>query len=187
MLAASDAIKPVKRMIYLTNHDQNYNDGGHLISDIYGENVYPLTALLFTFNGMPLLYNGQEIGGKQILDYFNDTKINWDNRDDKMYAIIKNIAAIKHATTALRDDAQIIIHKTSNPQTFAYTRASGKDAVLTVINLGTSAIDVEIDGALPGTYTQKYNGGNAPEKISETIAAPAKITVPQKGFVIYTK
>jgi len=187
MLAASDAIKPVKRMIYLTNHDQNYNDGGHLISDIYGENVYPLTALLFTFNGMPLLYNGQETGGKQILDYFNDTKINWDNRDDKMYTIIKNIAAIKHNTTALRDDAQIIIHKTSNPQTFAYTRASGKDAVLTVINLGTSAIDVEIDGALPGTYTQKYNGGNAPEKISETITAPAKITVPQKGFVIYTK
>ena len=77
--------------------------------------------------------------------------------------------------------------ETSSPQTFAYTRASGNDAVLTIINLGTSAIDVEIDGALPGTYTQKYNGGNAPEKISETIAAPAKITVPQKGFVIYTK
>ena len=83
MLSATETIKPITRMIYLTNHDQNYNDGGHLISDIYGENVYPLTALIFTFKGMPLVYNGQEAGGKQILDYFNDTKIKWSDKDEK--------------------------------------------------------------------------------------------------------
>ena len=56
MLAASDAIKPVKRMIYLTNHDQNYNDGGHLISDIYGENVYPAHGIIIylQWNAAPI-------------------------------------------------------------------------------------------------------------------------------------
>ena len=51
-LAASAKVKN-RRMVYLTNHDQNYNDGGHTLKDFYGDNRYALTVLDFTFYGMP--------------------------------------------------------------------------------------------------------------------------------------
>ena len=54
-LTGSKAIKN-RRMVYLTNHDQNYNDGGHTLRDFYGDNRYALTVLEFTLYGMPLLY-----------------------------------------------------------------------------------------------------------------------------------
>ena len=187
MLSATETIKPITRMIYLTNHDQNYNDGGHLISDIYGENVYPLTALIFTFKGMPLVYNGQEVGGKQILDYFNDTKIKWSDRDEKMFNIIKNIAKIKHSNPALTEDAAIVVNKTDNSQTFAYTRGSGNNAVITIINLGTSDITVSVSGLTPGVYTTKYTGGSDIEKSSEKVAETQSFTVAKKGFVVLAK
>lgn len=187
MLDATEKIKPIIRMIYLTNHDQNYNDGGHLISDIYGENVYPFTALIFTFKGMPLLYNGQEIGGKQILDYFNDTKIKWNDRDEKMYNIIKNLAQLKHSTNALAEDATIVVNKTDNSQVFAYTRGSGKNAVITVINLGTSDATVSVSGLTSGVYTSKYTGGESIEKVSENVSETQSFTISKKGFMVLSK
>ena len=56
-LTASQQIKN-RRMVYLTNHDQNYNDGGHTLKDFYGDNRYALTVLQFTLYGMPLIYQG---------------------------------------------------------------------------------------------------------------------------------
>ena len=66
-LAASGKVKN-RRMVYLTNHDQNYNDGGHTLKDFYGDNRYALTVLDFAFYGMPLIYNGQEIGDPDTLN-----------------------------------------------------------------------------------------------------------------------
>ena len=187
MLTATKEISPVTRMLYLTNHDQNYNDGGHLISDIYGDNVYPFTALIFTLKGMPLIYNGQEVGGKQILDYFNDTKINWNDKDEKMYNIIKNLAKIKHTNSALTEDADITINKTDNTQTFAYTRTNGSNAVTTIINLGTSDINVKISGLTAGTYTLKYKGDGEIENVSENVSETQTFSVGKKGFLILAK
>ena len=70
-----------RRMVYLTNHDQNYNDGGNTLRKFYGENRYGLTVLEFTFYGMPLIYNGQEIGDPDTLNYFTDAKVKWQRVD----------------------------------------------------------------------------------------------------------
>ena len=62
------------RMLYITNHDQNYNEKKKTLAQKYGDNRYPLTVLYFTVWGMPLVYNGQETGGNQALNYFTDEK-----------------------------------------------------------------------------------------------------------------
>ena len=68
----------LNRMIYLTNHDVNGNHGDSgKLSSMYGDNKYIFTVLYFTLYGMPLIYNGQEIGCDQVLNYFSDSKIDW--------------------------------------------------------------------------------------------------------------
>ena len=59
--------------------------------------------LAYTLYGMPLIYNGQEVGGNQALDYFNDTKINWSATDAKMLNTIRTLTALKHVVPALDD------------------------------------------------------------------------------------
>ena len=60
------------RMVYLTNHDDGELDNGKVKVPNYisalGDNVTPLTVLEFTFYGMPLLFNGQEIGYPTQID-----------------------------------------------------------------------------------------------------------------------
>ncbi|MBQ9213728.1 MAG: hypothetical protein IJ150_07300 [Bacteroidales bacterium] len=187
LLNKTQAIAPVKRMLYITNHDQNYNDGGKLIENVYGENRYPLTALVFTLTGMPLVYNGQEVGGKQILDYFHDTKINWNDKDEKMYNIVKNISKLKHSTDALREDAQTIINTADKSQVFAFTRGSGQNAALVIINLGTDKVSTKISGIASGNYTVKYDGGVSVEKISQQLSDSQEFEIQGKGFLVLVK
>ena len=52
-----------------------------MLSSMYGDNKYSFTVLIFTLYGMPFIYKGQEIGGEQILNYFSDSKINWNKYD----------------------------------------------------------------------------------------------------------
>ena len=99
-----DRYADLDRMTYLTNHDVNFNDNGNKLSEMYSDNKYIFTVLIFTFYGMPLIYNGQEVGGDQILDYFLDTKIDWTTSPDyKMYNTIRTLTAMKHSVNAFRD------------------------------------------------------------------------------------
>ena len=61
----------VSRMVYLTNHDQNWNEKAKTLSAKYGNNRYLLTVYVSTIWGMPLVYNGQEIGGVNSYDFMS--------------------------------------------------------------------------------------------------------------------
>ena len=134
------------RMVYLTNHDQNFNDGGATLTDMYGDYRYALTVLAFTFYGMPLLYNGQEIGGNQKLDYFNDTKINWNKADDDMLSLVKQLAKLKHTLPALNDEAEVEILEVADANVLAYTRRQGNSSIVVALNFGNAQADVTIGG-----------------------------------------
>lgn len=135
----------LSRMVYLTNHDQNWNDGGATLSDMYGYNRYALTVLEFTLYGMPLIYNGQEIGGSQKLDYFNDTKIDWNNSDEKMQSLIKQLSELKHTMAALNDQADVEFID-AGTDALAYKRKSGDSSLTVVLNLGNSQTTVTVNG-----------------------------------------
>ena len=68
LLTASGSVS-FSRMLYLTNHDQNWNESKKTLIEKYGANRYPLTVLAYTLYGMPLIYNGQETGGNQALQH----------------------------------------------------------------------------------------------------------------------
>ena len=92
-----------RRMVYLTNHDQNYNDGGNTLRKFYGEHRYGLTVLEFTFYGMPLIYNGQEIGDPDTLNYFTDAKVKWNRVDRKMLNTVRTLISLHHQQHALAE------------------------------------------------------------------------------------
>ena len=118
-LAASAKVKN-RRMVYLTNHDQNYNDGGHTLKDFYGDNRYALTVLDFTFYGMPLIYQGQEIGDPDTLNYFTDAKVKWDRVDRKMLNTVRTLIALHHQQPSLAAAAAVEFLPTNNASVLAW-------------------------------------------------------------------
>ena len=184
-LTASAKVKN-HRMVYLTNHDQNYNDGGHTLKDFYGDNRYALTVLDFAFYGMPLIYNGQEIGDPDTLNYFTDAKVKWDKVDRKMLNTIRTLIALHHQQPTLAADSAVEFLSTDNSSILAWRRG----AVVSVINLAETDAQALIEGLEEGDYDQWLNSQTiaiAPACTAVSLASSEPIALEAKGYAVYVK
>ena len=178
------------RMLYITNHDQNYNENKKTLSAKYGDNKYLLTVFYYTLYGMPLIYNGQEIGGDQALNYFTDEKVNWNNTDYKMRNTVRTLNALKHNEAALGDKVGVNWLNTNNGNVLAYTRKDGSSEVLVILNLGNGQNTVSISGLNAGTWSQWLNSTNIASGVSRTqqnIGSTQSFTIPAKGYQVFVR
>ena len=175
-----------RRMVYLTNHDQNYNDGGNTLEKFYGDNRYGLTVLEFTFYGMPLIYNGQEIGDPDTLNYFTDAKVKWDKIDRKMLNTVRTLIALHHQQPALADNAPVEFLKTNNADVLAWRRGD----VVAVVSFAEAETEVTIDNLEDARYDQWLTSStiaNGPSCKSVSLAASSPISLEAKGYAVYVK
>lgn len=182
--------KSFDRMTYLTNHDQNFNDGGKTLQAMYGANKYAFTTLFFTIYGMPLLYNGQEVGNDQILDYFNDTKINWNSTDAKMKNTIATLVALRHTQPALANGTPTTFLTCSSGNVLAYAKTSGDNTVLVLLNLGTASTTVTVSGIHAGEYSQWLDSSTiagGPSQSDITLASSSTFSLDAKGYRVFVK
>ena len=183
----------ISRMVYLTNHDQNYNN---TMTNQYGNNVYAFTVLTFTLYGMPMLYNGQETGYllSRKLDYFNRTPINWSTVDSKMLNTVKALTALKHSCDALIDNgdraSEVKFLTTGNTNLVAYTRQHNAQTALVVLNLGTSALNTTVSGLEAGEWKRAIDVSNISAGLTAilvTLNATQSFSVPAGGYQVYIK
>ena len=175
-----------RRMVYLTNHDQNYNDGGHTLRKFYGENRYGLTVLEFTFYGMPLIYNGQEIGDPDTLNYFTDAKVKWERVDHKMLNTVRTLIALHHQQPALAESAPVEFLNTSHPDVLAWRRGN----VVVVVNFADYDVEAAIEDLEAGSYEQWLNSQTVyggPSVTTLSLEASPSISLETKGYAIYVK
>ena len=181
----------ISRMVYLTNHDQNYSNS---MTSQYGNNAYAFTVLTFTLYGMPMLYNGQETGYlmSRKLDYFNRTPINWNTVDNKMLNTVKALTALKHSCDALIDNgdraSEVTFHTTGNSNVIAYTRHHNDQTALVVLNLGTSTINTVVTGLEPGQWKLAIDVDNISAGLTATpvtFSSTQSFTLPAGGYKVY--
>ena len=196
MLEASAQVKN-RRMVYLTNHDQNYNDGGHTLRDFFGDNRYALTVLEFTFYGMPLLYQGQEIGDPDTLNYFTDAKVKWHAVDRKMQQTVRTLVALHHQQPALAADAPVEWLEADAPGVLAYRRkaapvlnADPSASVIVVLNLSDQPVETNISDVEAGNYTQCLDSrivAEGPSACSVKLDTKASVRLDAKGYAVFVK
>ena len=183
----------VSRMVYLTNHDQNYNSS---MTTQYGNNAYAFTVLTFTLYGMPLLYNGQETGYlmSHKLDYFNRTPINWNSVDSKMQHTVNALTALKHSCDALIDNAdrasEVTFLTTGNNNVVAYTRHHNEQTALVVLNLGSSTVNTVVTGLEAGEWKLAIDVDNIAAGLTATpvtLNATQSFSIPAGGYKVYYK
>lgn len=144
-----------------------------------------------------MIYNGEETGGDQSLNYFLDTKINWTVSDPKMLNTLRTLAAIKHTQVALHDGkteadnpkVDFLTTSDGNKYILAYKRSSGSSEVIVVLNTSTSEQTVNIPG-INGDYSLWLNSNTIASGVSRksySFGGSLSITVPAKGYLVFVK
>jgi glycosidase len=150
------------RAWFTTNHDENTWNGTEY--EKYGEMAKTLAVFSATWNGVPLMYNGQELPLlNKRLEFFEKDPIPW-NGENKLENFYKKLFELKSKNPALRggdDQATTQILKTSAPdQVLAYLRKNGNDEVLVILNLSDAQhLKVQIlDETVKGKFKSIFSG-----------------------------
>lgn len=149
------------RAWFTTNHDENSWNGTEY--EKYGDMARALAVFSATWNGVPLLYSGQELGNTKRIDFFDKDTIQAGENAAGMTAFYKTLLGLKNNNPALRGgdpSVQTFRIKTTEPtKVFAYLRKNGNREVLVVLNMsGQKDLHFEItDEKVTGTFSNVFS------------------------------
>jgi glycosidase len=144
------------KLRYITNHDNTSSDGSAYTIYNGKQGSVAAFALAAYMNGVPLIYNGQEVGCPTKINFFVNTPIDWTINPDMTAAYKKIIAfraaneAAKTGVTTFYPDANIV----------AFEKISGTNDVVILVNARNSATTFTVPAALQNiAFTNGLAGG----------------------------
>lgn len=147
------------RSWFTTNHDENSWNGTEF--EKYGDITLPMAVFSATWNGIPLLYSGQELPNLKRLKFFEKDVIDWNGKYE-MADFYKTLLNLKSSNPALRggdsDVSTYLLNTTANDKILAYVRKNGQDEVLVVLNFSKEPVNFTIqDENLNGTFNNFFD------------------------------
>lgn len=148
------------RAWFTTNHDENSWNGTEY--EKYGDITKAMAIFSATWNGIPLLYSGQELPNQKRLEFFEKDPIEWTN-DCKMADFYKTLLNLKFSNPALRGgDSNVVTYLLStsaNDKIFAYIRKNKWNEVLVVLNFSKENVEFTIDDEnVSGIFKNVFDG-----------------------------
>jgi glycosidase len=172
-----------QRMIFTSNHDENAWAGTEF--ERFGPALNNAFALLFTSEGIPLVYNGQEAGNDKRLKFFERDPIVW--KDHPHAALIRDWIGFRDAHPALNNapwGARMVHVKNSDAQkVFSFVRARDGDAVFVAQNYSAEPRTVILEEIPhPGRWTEKSGAEAELAKGASLTLAPWSTRVFSRKF-----
>ncbi|RYE16658.1 MAG: alpha-amylase, partial [Sphingobacteriales bacterium] len=164
------------KLRYTTNHDVTSSDGATV--DIYKGKQGALAAFVLAayMNGIPLLYNGQEVGSPKRIDFFKKDPIDWTTNPD-MTAEYKKLIAFRQSSEAVKTGA---LTQYANSDVIAFEKKAGTQDVLVLVNVRNAAMDYTLPTAL-----QHSGWKNALTGADVTLAT--QLNLPAYNYLILKK
>ena len=129
------------------------------------------SALMFTLDGVPLIYNGMEAGDTAQSDggaLFDKRDISWVSRDHpELRSIYHDLIQLRHQYAALRNSRVDWLHNSKETSLVSFLRADDKDELLILINFSNRP--------LTGKVELKNAGGFAPVNMSGMRISPGDL------------
>lgn len=165
------------RAWFTSNHDENSWNGTEY--EKYGDITKPMAIFSATWNGIPLLYSGQELPNLKRLEFFEKDPIEWTNHC-QMADFYKTLLNLKSSNPALRGgDSNVVtylLNTSANDKIFAYIRKNKWNEVLVVLNFSKENVEFTIeDENVAGVFKNIFddtkrdfnNGKNFSFKVSD--------------------
>lgn len=159
------------QMHFIQNQDENaWNGTG---TDLFGNGVDAFTVLAYTFDGMPLVYNGMESNLNKRLKFYDKDPIYWGNYVKTDF--FKTLLTLKHRNRALWNGKAggplVKIPTEKDDKVYAFFRQQDDDRVVVIINLSPTPQTIRLNGdGFEGTYTEVFSRESTELRNSLTFA-----------------
>ncbi|MFZ4706727.1 MAG: alpha-amylase family glycosyl hydrolase [Bacteroidales bacterium] len=146
-----------QKLHFTSNHDKCAWDDTPL--GMFGGKDGSMAAFVITayMGGVPLIYNGQEIGCLVKLPFFSRSPIDWTT-NPAMFAEYKWLMALRAAHAALRTGTLQFYQDTDIA---AFKRTEATDEILVIVNTRNIAKDFAIPAVLQSTVWQDARNGES--------------------------
>jgi glycosidase len=141
----------------------------------FGQNgALAASALMFTLDGVPLIYNGMEVGDTSATSgnaLFEQRRISWlPKNNPPLRDIYHGLIQLRKQHAALRSSRVDWLHNSDEARLLTFLRADDKDQLLVVINFSDHPLSGKVDlkdvaGFVPINLLneQSSKGGSLPE------------------------
>ncbi len=174
------------RLRFSENHDKPR------AAQILGPGHLAAAALIFTLEGVPLLYNGQEIGEVHQPSLFEKETIGWGkNRKEQsnMRKFYSKLVTLRRKNAALMHGQRFPVNSSDDKRMFAFARSYRGDAALVAINLSPKEFKGTLE--IPEVFVNDKGKLNTKPafpghdlQLSDGLSA--KLTLPAWGYQIWT-
>jgi glycosidase len=174
--------KDALRVYFTTNHDENSHSGSEF--ERMGDAARLFSVLCCTWNGLPLIYSGQEMPNFKRLKFFDKDPIEWTGRYE-LHGFYKTLLGLHKRNPALRaGDSAVTTHRlhTQDDRCYAFARRAGDDEVVVVLNFSPDGLSLPgSELLLQGSFREIFTG--AWFNFSHT----QNIQLPPWGYIVYEK
>jgi len=155
------------RVYFTSNHDENSHSGTEY--ERLGDATLPFAVFCCLYDGIPLIYSGQEIPNLKRLLFFDKDEIDWD-RTILLAEFYKTLLQLRKTNPALKSGdpkrSPMILSNTRADAVLSFIRRFERDEVLVILNLSADIQSVIITGhTLAGSYKNVFDS-RSPDFIS---------------------
>ncbi len=157
------------RMYFTSNHDENSHSGTEY--ERMGDAAKAFAVLCATWNGIPLIYSGQEQPNRKRLEFFEKDTIAWSGQPalHDFYKTLLNLHTNHPALRAADSSVSTFrISTTADDKVFSFLRKNADREVLVLLNLSASGdlcfsvTDENVSGKFRDIFSgseKELNGG----------------------------
>ena len=110
-----------------------------------GNSFIPHLAFIFSVPGIPLLFNGQEIGCRKYLSHYEKEEIDWVGGNNLIKDFYSRLIHLRQEHKALYSRKLTRLPVEKNKNVLAYLKEDGAERILVVLNFSSKKIKVEIN------------------------------------------
>ncbi|HJU45197.1 MAG TPA: alpha-amylase family glycosyl hydrolase, partial [Chitinophagaceae bacterium] len=124
------------RAYFTTNHDENSHSGSEY--ERLGQAAKAFAVFCCTWNGIPLIYSGQELPLTRRLKFFDKDPIEWNGKY-KLHNFYKTLLTLRKTNPALKagdaEAAPVRLLNNASHFVFVFFRKKGSNRLLVLLNL----------------------------------------------------
>lgn len=149
---AERPIGGAKFVRFIDNHDFSNDDYTERLEKRWGPaRVEAALVGLFTLDGVPFLYNGQEVADAARHSIFGKLPIDWANGETAAgkarFAFVRKLCAMRRTEQALTQGELMWLDSDAPQTVLSFVRSKGHEEIVSVINLSKQPAKVTVKGA----------------------------------------
>lgn len=145
------------KLFFTTNHDENSWNGTEY--EKYGKAAKAWAVFTATWQGLPLIYSGQETGNTKRLQFFHKDQIEW-NEPAPLADFYGTLLQLRKRNKAITEGETFVLPSAHDGQLMAFLRRKDKEVVLVLLNLSNmERVKIEVANPwLTGNFTNVFSG-----------------------------